>query len=85
MGKRGVVYVGFSSKSGFHVASTKAGLGRLLGVNSKTVSRNLEVESKVGMIRRGEEMWWVCESKVSKVERVGGPVTPKNGTGFKKK
>lgn len=88
MGKERVVFVGFSSKSGFVAASTKTGLGKLIGVSYRTVMRNLEGEGKTGMVSKAGEVWWVCESVVSKLDRgkggrlgnlVGGPVTSKNG------
>lgn len=83
MGKNRVVYVGFSSKSGFVSASTKAGLGRLIGVSSRTVMRNLGGAGKTGMVSKADEVWWICESEVSKLDRgrdgKGGPVRSKIG------
>lgn len=62
MGK--FVYVGFSVGRGFVAASTKVGLGKLVGVSVATVRRNLG-----GMVGGGDRSWWVGKVEVVRLAR----------------
>ena len=76
----GKIYVGFNGIDVFQAATTKAGLAKLIGVSSDTVSRSLKAD---GRVRKGY-VWHVCEVELVKVGGVRGKVRLGGGfLGFK--
>lgn len=68
-----MVFVGYSYTLGFVVATTMAGLGRLVGVSRDTVRRRLEGVDGWGNVEGKGGLWVIGSSGLSKLDRGGNP------------